>query len=161
MSTFSTCSHCMTTKFVSRFSWQFFIKFYIEIADDTFQFFNCVVGQKYLKNVIRLFYKLTYSFVAIYFWCFIKIHISFFYLKIAHKFGGNIFYIPTRFSDWQILIGVPRRPGCVLPFRESSSAFLPDNIPWNLQRWRVSGIQRQEKCKRNKRLVRRVPVNSG
>ena len=31
------------------------IKFHIEIADDKFKFLNCVIGQKYLKNILLLF----------------------------------------------------------------------------------------------------------
>ena len=52
-------------KVVSQFYQPISIKLYIEIDDVTFQFLNHDIGQKYLKNAIQLFCKLTYSFVAI------------------------------------------------------------------------------------------------
>ena len=63
-------SHLMPQNFAIYFYQPISIKFYIKISDETFQFLNCVIGQKHLKIALRLFYQLTYSFVAIYFWCY-------------------------------------------------------------------------------------------
>ena len=57
----------MAPKVVSHISQPMFIEFHIEIANDAFQFLNCV---KIKKRSLRLFCKLNYSFVAIAFWCF-------------------------------------------------------------------------------------------
>ena len=74
---------------VSPFYQSIFIKVHIRIADDTFQFLNCVIDFENNLNIIRLFCKLTYSFVAIYF--FSKCKFTCLYLKRAHKFKANIF----------------------------------------------------------------------
>ena len=57
---------------------QFPIKFYITIADDTLQFLNCVIGQKYLRNVLRLFCEWNYSVLAIDFGVFLEMQIYIF-----------------------------------------------------------------------------------
>ena len=63
---FYTRSHVIVPQNCKSFlATQFFIKFHIEIADDTFQFLDYVLGQEHLKNVLLLFCKLIYSFVAI------------------------------------------------------------------------------------------------
>ena len=79
MSTFSTRTLILGhQKAVSHFLNQILNVFHIKRANDTFVSIWIVSSAKFFKTILRLFSKLTYSFVAIDFWCFPKIQNSIF-----------------------------------------------------------------------------------
>ena len=73
MSTFYTCTLILWhQKVVSHFLNQLTTTFHIEIAYDTFQFLNCVIGKINKYKRFAFICKLTYSFVAMNFGVFLK-----------------------------------------------------------------------------------------
>ena len=57
-------------KVINHFVIRFFIQFFVEIADETFQFWIFSLTKIILKAFLLLLCKLTYIFLAINFWCF-------------------------------------------------------------------------------------------